>query len=715
MQIAEEQGLDESVPALSPFPKGVPKRLIDLGTMHYEASIAGFEERYRRGETPQTIHVWWARRPHRAMRALSFACLCLEQGEDAFDCMMNLTLESMPRPLFLDAARKMVGASERKGRLLDMFGGGGTIGYEGALLGAETYSVDSNEMSVFIQRCLLVHSQSEGVEALAEHVARSGKRVLEQLATETANLFPLRGRAFGYLWTYSIECPKCAYRFLLSKRPWVSKKRGKRLALVISDEAERQVVRLDDVGSDFSQKTVWVGRNGTVRCPRCNATFKGISIKSTRDELVALAANGEARGKTFSDDVSGAMPTEGSIAKYEREILSSLSAILPSSTLPRWSGIVNPALYGIETHAEFLGSRQRAVLLGLIRCLAQEYETLKTEAGEATARATTCLLAGMVDQLVDWNCRLSMWISQNEQVGRAFSGPGVAMLWDYVETDPVMGGPANLWKKLDRIVAGTKSLLELGAKAHVERAYAQDLPYDDEFFDAIVTDPPYYDNIYYNVLADFFFAWKRVLFQSIEPDLFRPQRTDDTRELVASTFRSGDAHAAHRDYCDQLGRAIMQAERVLRRDGVFSLVYSHSSLRGWEAVVRAYRPTGLRITSVQPLSIERKARPRAMMSDAVNTCVVFVAHRGCVEKDSVPLDSLAERLRKHVESLTANLSRAGWQNADIGIAAFAQGVGMLGNVSGVGGCESDVDALRHFEGIVQAYVPEFRVVDRKPL
>ena len=135
---------------------------------------------------------------------------------------------------------------------------------------------------------------------------------------------------------------------------------------------------------------------------------------------------------------------------------------------------------------------------------------------------------------IDWNSRLSMWISQNEQVGRGFCGPGVAMLWDYAETDPTGDGPANLWKKLDRILKGSAAIATMDAPCSVQHAFAQALPFPDGHFDAIVTDPPYYDNVFYSALADFFYAWKKPLLAAIEPTLFGNEATDSTHELVAS-------------------------------------------------------------------------------------------------------------------------------------------------------------------------------------
>jgi putative DNA methylase len=450
-------------------------------------------------------------------------------------------------------------------------------------------------------------------------------------------------------------------------------------------------------------------------CPACSHLHASVSIRDTSDVLVVLVKHGQRRGKAFTADIRGAWPGDAEVAAFQERLLNELEVQLPDSRLPKWSGIVNPALYGIETHAEFVNRRQRAVLLALIKQLQIEFKHLEQRLPKNAAKAVVCLLSGLIDQLVDWNCRLSMWISQNEQVGRAFSGPGIPMLWDYVETDPVSTGPSNLWAKLDRIVSGSKAVEQLTQKCNVRHGYAQQLPYQDEFFDAIVTDPPYYDNVYYSVLSDFFFSWKRILFEKVEPSLFSQTTTDSTRELVASKFRSGDSDQAHSDYCYQLGLAILEAERVLKKDGVFSLLYSHSSLRGWDALVQAYRQTRLRITSVQPLSIERKARPRAMTSDAVNTCVVFVAHRANTEKKRATVSTLCKNLKTFTDTLVDGLENAGWRADDIGVAAFSQGVAMLANISGVSDYGSDMATLLEFEKVVQTRVPEFKVVNRRSL
>lgn len=714
MQIALEATTAAASPQIAPHPEDLEKRLIDNGLLHYEASQAGFAERYTRGTTSHAIHVWWARRPHSAMRALVFASLCRDTSDYADRLLGELPYDS---PAAIEEARRLlVEQYGGKPRILDMFGGGGTIAAEAANLGAESYSIDVNQLSVFLQQCNLVYSQAVDPNRASMLLKISGERVLEQLAAESAELFPLRAQGpFAYIWTYSTACPSCDKKIYLSKRHWLSRKNGRHLAYVVRHKGKQPSISIETCPDGFGFESAWAGRNGTIRCPWCSEQHTGISIKNCSDEMVAVIrpATGR-RGKDFVPPTKGALPPAGVVERIEKETLNYLGAQLPATVLPKWSGIINPSVYGVETHADFLNGRQRAVLLLLIKALSDEYELLQKGHDEETARYVIGMLSCFVDQLVDWNCRLSMWIPQNEQVGRAFCGPGVSMLWDYAETDPVMGGPANLWTKLDRVISGAISIHNHPSAAIVQRAAAQDLPFEDAFFDAIVTDPPYYDNVYYSALADFFYAWKSILLRSVAPELFKDQQTDSSKELVASKYRSKTADQAHTDYCEQLKLALREADRVLKPNGVFSFVYSHASLRGWEAIIQAYRATRFRVTSVQPLSIERKARPRAMSSDAVNTCITFVAHKTAEPREEGNFADLQSDLRRYMQEFGPQLLAVNWTEEDTALAVFANAVAMLINVERVADVD-DYEAMCGLAGVVQEMFPNFGVKDRKSL
>ncbi|SVC55286.1 uncharacterized protein METZ01_LOCUS308140, partial [marine metagenome] len=370
----------------------------------------------------------------------------------------------------------------------------------------------------------------------------------------------------------------------------------------------------------------------SVVCPKCKSITKNIKIDQCEDYLIALVHSSRGIGKIFSHPVKNSFPSKSMLTRMENKLAKELNIHIPRTFIPEWSGIMNPALYGINTHSEFLTPRQRVVLLILIKNLLLEFDRLKKQYDLNTAKYTIGVLSSLIDQTIDWNCRLSMWIPQNEQVGRAFCGPGVSMIWDYAETDPVLTGPSNLWSKLNRIIAGVKSINNLNGKCSVDHAVSQNLPFKNNFFDAIITDPPYYDNLYYCALADFFYSWKRIVLSKIDPILFKNETTTWKHELVSSKKRNGSSEKAHEIYSEQLALSINESSRVLKKDGVFSFIYSHKAINAWESFVNSFYHSPFIITSVQPLSIERKQRPRAMKSEAVNTCLAFISRKTSIKK-----------------------------------------------------------------------------------
>lgn len=700
-------------PEISPIPESSSERLIDSGMLHYESSVAGYNERYHRGETSHTIHVWWARRPHSAMRSLIFSSLCKDVSDNASAIMAKLAMSGDSDTITSANSMLQQGYAEVP-RVLDMFGGGGTIPFEAKKLGLDSHSIDANQLSVFIQKCNMLYADMVDLKSAAKLTQEIGTRILSNLKNSTEWLYPMRekneGKTFGYMWSYETTCPHCGETFLLIKRPWLSTKKDRKICFKSIRSNGIESVEICDAteGSLFSPH--WERGTGVLHCPSCKQTLEKPDIKLCTDKMLATISTRASSGKVFAiADQATMIPSITDILSEEKKILNEISADLPTSELPCWSGVVNPALYGITTHADFLNPRQRLVLIYLIRELISEFNELK-KTDENMAKFVIGVLSSLIDQVVDWNCRLSMWIQVNEQVGRAFCGPGIAMLWDYVETDQVLDGPANLWDKLKRIVKGVQSFEGSNGSITIKHAHAQDLPFPDNYFDAIVTDPPYYDNIYYSILADFFYAWKKLLLEKVEPSLFATQITDCKYELVASSRRVDEGESPHESYCTQLEMAFSEAARVIKHDGVFSFVYSHSSVNGWESVVRAYRKSPFIITSVQPLSIERKGRPRAVMSQAVNTCMTFVARKSNESKKPIHLSELLSLTEEYAKSFgTPLISESGWVEADAGLATLACSIGKIAASSSVVGCDNDFNAILECSKIVKKHFPEFTI------
>lgn len=579
-------------------------------------SRAGARERYERGRTSHTVLTWWARRPHAAMRALVFASL----------------VDDSPRNRrILDALGAVVPLVDGGPRLLDPFAGGGTIPFEARRIGARVVAADNNELAAMINRTHLVHAPADRT-TVEDRVRELGEAVLACVARITTPLFPLRmlrpeDRApTTYLWTYASTCASCGAPVLLSRRRRLSTKQN----LSLEPPAEE-------------------------RCGKCSKVLVR-DVRRAEDRMTTVVWSKRGAGKRFTPPSPMAIPDADRVRSIELALLGALGERWPKAELPAWSGIVNPPLYGIRRHADVLTPRQRCVVLSLIGAIRE------ITADVEDRRFYRAVLSGLIDHAVDWNSRLSMWIPENEQVGRALSGPGVPMLWDYAETDPALDGPASFKDKLTRIARGAAALASEAPRGRVVRGPAQSLPIANQSIDAVVTDPPYYDNVYYAALADFVFVWKRLLLEEDEADLFTRETTTTDGELVASRRRFGDE--AHQRYVDDLTAAFAEIARVLKPDGVATLVYGHGALRGWTALVEAFAASPLKIAAVHPLAIERAARPRAMNASTADTCLVFVAGRSAGALDepaSDPVHAFAQAAAKLANEELAPAE--GWSEA----------------------------------------------------
>ncbi|RAL20870.1 hypothetical protein DL240_14390 [Lujinxingia litoralis] len=647
---------------------------------------ASRKERYQRGKTAHTIFTWWARRPFAAVSGVVVTSLM--RGDVQVE-QVREAVEGYCRERGGHAHQAVMAQLARPGeqRVLDMFSGGATIPLEAASLGARAYSVDNNELAHFIQRALLQESQ-RGPQ-LAALVAREGRVLLEALREETAAFFPARdageaGRTLAYVWSRQVRCGACDGEFSLSKRPWLVKRGGRAVHVARRPDPALQTMstELCDHGEPPEEGRAWSGRRAI--CPFCEAEMtRGALVEALKvsgsEELSALVrSTGRwTRGRKSYVRAEGALASASMLQEALARDLRALSAELPEVELPQWSGVTNPSLYGLAGHAELFSPRQLAVLVRLCRLLGEHHRRWELVHGAELARALAAFLSGLLDQLVDWNSRLTTWIAQNEQVGRALSGPGIPMVWDFAEIDPTEEGPANLWDKLDRIVRGLKSVPCFEHVPVVLRADARCLPFEDGFFDVVATDPPYFDNLYYNVLADCIFVWKRLALGAVFPELFAAPRTDQSRELTMNRHVHTSAQLAQQHYTRGMTQVLAEVRRVLKPQGVLSMIFAHSTVEAWAAMVQAFDEAALALVAVWPMNVERSQRPRAMRSRAVNTSFVLVGKRRLKEPPPVSWDEVQQRLKTQLHREARALAEQGLSIDEQGRTLFGAALGLL--------------------------------------
>ncbi|MFF0222765.1 DUF1156 domain-containing protein [Streptomyces sp. NPDC004629] len=580
----------------------IQKRPIEQYLDVASISEAGTSERYQRASSPHTVFTWWARRPFSTAADLISASLDPDQTAE-------------------------------ESKVLDPFVGGATFPLAGTRLGVKMYGMENNQLAYFTAKALLDFSRSAGRQ-LRHLLMLEGRNVLDQLKSETGELYPARDaeNIICYFWSRSATCTGCGNEMPLQKRPWLSKKAGRQRAIVQQPDFETKsfdVHVVEATSEAVTDHSAWSGRN-SLRCLFCGQEYD----RQQTAELIRTASADKLTAIAKLDKRKHFLPatkpqnyiTDTAAERMIKEDCAALGLQLPDVEIPAWSGITNPTVYGHDTITSLFTERQLAVTTRLCRILNERQKTWEEKYGESQSKAIAAFLSGLIDQLADWNSRLCMWISQNEQVGRGLSGPGMPMLWDFVEIDPLLRGPANLYGKLERIAAGVEQIpTPADQEERITRGDSRSMAYPDAFFDAIVTDPPYYDNLYYSILADCIYAFKRMALIGSFPEIFSEPRTDSTRELTAAPRRQGSPTEAWTYFSTGMTQVLREARRVIKRDGVITVCYAHSSISGWSSLIAAYVQAGLKITQLWPMTIERTHRPRSMKSAAINTSLVLVA------------------------------------------------------------------------------------------
>jgi len=292
------------------------------------------------------------------------------------------------------------------------------------------------------------------------------------------------------------------------------------------------------------------------------------------------------------------------------------------------------------------------------------------------SRAVLAYLGLLQSTICNANSSLCRWIPQNQQMGSVFSRQAFAMNWDYCEIAPLGGASGDTEEYAKRIVEGIEAATVATRPANVARGSATNLPWSNAVCDVVITDPPYYDNIDYAKLSDFFYVWLKRCLGSSFPEHFAAAATPKKQEAVADPVRHGrDRAAARRSYETMMAQAFVQASRVLKDGGHLVVVYAHKTTLGWATLVDSLRTSGFLVSEAWPLDTEKPGRVVAQDSAALTSSIFLVARKrqsgaavGYYEEDVQP--ELTDIVREKVDVLW----EMGITGADLVIAAVGAGL-----------------------------------------
>ncbi len=575
---------------------------------------------------------------------------------------------------------------------------------------------DKGSQPSFFGQSEIENQQSQIQNPLLNAVRYWGNWVLEEARKELAQFYPPDPDGsipVGYIWARTIPCqnPACGAEIPLVRQFWLAKKEKKKVALypdILNGKLAFKIVgdgyQPWPDGFDAEKGTV---AQAVATCPLCGATVGDETVrclfqdgKTGQRLIVEILSAKHREGKTYrvantSDEQVYQQAETVLRVKCEQFMLEWGMDPVPDEPItkerpsPNARGTSAITRYGLNAWGDLFNDRQKLSLTTFVEKIRQVHESVPAD----IARAVTTYLALALDRLADYNSNLQTWHNTGEKLGHTFTRQALQFTWDYAEGNPFSSATGD-WKSamgwVTRVIEHCSSLpITQCTSATVTQASASQLPYPENYFDAVLTDPPYYDNVPYSHLADFFYVWLKRTVGHLYPDLFSTPLTPKAGEIVAYTLPKGGFEAGKLFFESNLNLAFREIHRVIKPNGFAIIVYAHKSTEGWETLINSLLDSGLVVTSAWPLNTEMAVRLNAAETASLASSIYIVARKMPRLPTGFYNDVRAE-LRLHLDAKLHRLWEEGIGGADFFIAAIGSAIEVFGKYEQVIDYEGNV-------------------------
>lgn len=649
------------------------RKLIEVALPLEAINRAAAGEKARKVGKPQHIHHWWARRPITAARAMLFAQLVDDpssaperfpdeasqraERERLHALLTDLaSWDAIGKPQLLAAAAHEISNSNNGvvPKVLDPFAGGGAIPLEAQRLGAMAMASDLNPVAVLLNRCLIEipaqHSGSTPVYpglaesrlgawtdslGLAADVRAYGEWMRKEAHSRIGHLYPDAAgtRVVSWIWARTVTCPNpaCGMAMPLAKSWWLSKKAGKQAYLTYRIEAASDgIATVRFAVANDPGNTPSADADGTMTSTGaiCIACRSGVPFAYLRDEasagrmgsqLLAIVAEGERKRLYLDPDPF-----------HEKTAQDVLIAEAAQAELPKQALGFRVQAYGLRRWSDLFTPRQLLALSTLADLVMEARQKVIGDGGSPEyADAVATYLGLVVSRLSDWSGSLCRWEPVGQVSQQVFGKQTVNMTWDYSETSALAPSSVGSFGACLSTVMRSLEQLSGTVPAVVEQANAAERDYAGL---VVNTDPPYYDNIGYSDLSDYFYVWLRRCLGSVHPELFGTMLVPKAEELVANPFRHEGKDGA-KSFFESGFRKVFARVRESADNEFPIVVYyafkqaetskSGTASTGWETLLEGMIESGWSITGTWPVRSEMTTRMRGLGANALASSIVL--------------------------------------------------------------------------------------------
>ncbi|KTT98878.1 hypothetical protein NS355_08100 [Sphingomonas yabuuchiae] len=602
--------------------------------------------------------------------------------------------------------------------VLDPTAGGGAIPFEAYRLGLSAAANDLNPVASLIEKATIEYPAKFGAQLLQEYEA-IGPTWASEVRARLTTVFPAEPekdcRPDAYLWARTIACPYCAGQVPLSPN-WRLAPDGTGVAIVthlasgVGDTARHCTFKIVDSSKDHAPSTI-AGGDGICPFPDCGRPIDGDEIKRQaqaggmgeqlftvvyKRQVITKTKTGKNRMKwvrgyrapTANDDNRGLVATLLSDKLPEWEAMD----IVPNEAYPENTNDDRPRQYGMPLWRDMFSPRQLLAHGVAVEVFQEMLEADRSNGSltEVRAMAYVYVAIGM-DKLRDYNSRMTRWIVNRETLANTFDRHDFAFKWSYAEMALLIEGMGFDWA----IEATGKSLRELigmvGANKRgdmldavqkvtgtiaVTNGSGASMPHiADRSVDAVVMDPPYGANVMYAELSDFFYVWLKRTAGLVVPELFTRRLADKESEAVANKThfqgQKGAAKLANRDYQDKMAGIFAECRRVLKDDGIMTVMFTHKDTGAWDALAMSLMHAGFVITASWPVNTEASGSLHIKDKAAANSTIFLVCRPRIDEGDEANYwEDVEPLVAKAVRERIGDFQIAGITGVDLYLASF---------------------------------------------
>lgn len=615
---------------------------------------------------------------------------------------------------------------------LDPFAGGGALPLEAQRLGLVSHAADLNPIPVTINRAMIdiparfcgqdpvnpearrsglkgTYPRATGLAADVEYYANvMRERAKERIGQNYPDVDVTKGSVtkkatpIAYIWARTVTCPNpaCRHETPLVRSFWLSKKKNHRAYIDPIAEGGKMCYEVhcegDGKPADFAHvHDGTVGRRGSV-CLHCGAPISLDYVRAeSRDhglgsQLMAIISESPfVRGRWYSS----ATQMDNQIA------LLPLPADAPSQLLPKQALGFRIQAYGFRYWRDLYTNRQLIALLSLSDIIQEIKADIQGDALQAGmtddslglssngygacayAEAISVYLSFAIDKLSDYNSTICTWNAPAETMRNVFARQAIPMTWDYAEANPLSSSTGSLKSMVSQITDALKKLPAHPKCDSIQRDAAQTTGLSNLL---VSTDPPYYDNIDYSDLSDYFYIWMRRSLKNVWPDTFGTMLTPKAEELIATPYRfDGGAQAAKAFFENGMKETFTRLAKAMSDEYPMTVYYAYkqsedteegTTSSGWETMLQALMDSGLQITGTWPMRTERTGRTRDVGSNALASSIVLVCRR---RPEDAPIASRPEflrALRRGLRDGLADLQQGSIAPVDLAQAAIGPGM-----------------------------------------